>query len=126
MKRNSNPHTGQKAPGKRPVYDKRRKAKPETKACLQTYVVIFTVVRKGRKSPSAPELGTPHYDVCRGRLGNVQFGRVGVTDLAWKTQGVLGLVVLCKLPPEIPFHRACGSHTSVFFSYRAPAEKMKL
>lgn len=88
LKRNSNPHTGQKAPGKRPVYDKRRKAKPETKACLKTYVVIFIVVRKGRKSPSAPELGTPHYDVCRGRLGNVQFSRVGVTDLAWKTQGV--------------------------------------
>ena len=88
LKRNSNPHTGQKAPGKRPVYDKRRKAKPETKACLKTYVVIFIVVRKGRKSPSAPELGTPHYDVCRGRLGNVQFGRIGVTDLAWKTQGV--------------------------------------
>ena len=101
LKRNSNPHTGQKAPGKRPVYDKRRKAKPETKACLKTYVVIFIVVRKGRKSPSAPELGTPHYDVCRGRLGNVQFGRIGVTDLAWKTQGVFRPRPGCaKLRPD--------------------------
>lgn len=95
LKRNSNPHTGQRAPGKRPAYDKRRKARAETKACLKTYVVIFIVVRKGRKSPSAPELGTPHYDVCRGRLGNVQFGRIGVTDLAWKTQGGVQASACC-------------------------------
>lgn len=70
-----------------PVYDKTRKAKHKTKACLETYVVIFIVVRKGRKSPSAPEFGTPHYDVCRGRFGNIQFSRVRITNLSRKIHG---------------------------------------
>lgn len=52
-----------------------------------TYMVIFIVVRKGRKSPSAPEFGTPHYDVCRGRFGNVQFSRVRITNLSQEIQG---------------------------------------
>lgn len=105
-------HTHGRIPWKRPVYDKRRKAKHETKACLETYVVIFMVVRKDRKSPSAPEFGTPHYDVCRGRSGNVQLSRVRVTNLLWKAQGhVLGnLVMLYKLPPETPFHWAYRLH----------------
>lgn len=112
FKKNSNPHTHSRIPWIRPVYDKRRKAKHETKACLETYVVIFTVVRKDRKSPSAPEFGTPHDDVCRGRSGNVQLRRVRVTDLLWKAQGhVLGnLVMLYKLPPEIPLHWAYRLH----------------
>lgn len=51
-------------------------------------MVLFTVVGKGRKPPSAPELGTPQDDVCCGRFGNVQLSRVGVTDLSQKTQRV--------------------------------------
>lgn len=91
-----------------PAYDQTRKAKRQTKTCLETYVVIFIIVRKDRKSPSAPEFGTPHYDVCCGRFGNVQFSRIRVTNLSPEnTKGFLGhLVMPCELPPEIPLHHA--------------------
>lgn len=54
------------------------------------YVLISAVVGEGRKPPSAPEFGTPHDDVSRGRPGNVQFGRVRVTDLPGKDSGMSG------------------------------------
>ena len=69
--------------------DNTREATPRTKACLGTYVVIFVVVREGRKPPSAPEFGTPHYDMCCGRSWDVQFGRVRITNLSQKMQGGL-------------------------------------
>lgn len=45
-------------------------------------MAVFTVVGKGRKSPSAPELGAAHDDVRRGRSGDVQFRGVRVTNLS--------------------------------------------
>lgn len=64
-------------------------------------MVIFIVVRQGRKSPSAPEFGTPHYDVCRGWFGNVQFSRVRITNLSQEIQGAfLGNLVIIELHKE--------------------------
>lgn len=87
-----------------------RRAAPRTTACLGTYVVLFAVVREGRKPPSAPEFGTPHDDVCRGRSRNVQFSRVRITELPQKIQrGVLGNPVrLCERPPAVLWtYRLC-------------------
>lgn len=87
-----------------------RKAKNKTQACLETYVVVFIVVRKGRKPPSTPEFGTPQDDVCRGWFGNIQFSRERVTNLSPEnTRGFLGklVIILCRLPAKMPFR-----HTS--------------
>lgn len=78
------------------------KAKCETKACSETYMAFFAVVGKGRKSPSAPELGAAHDDVCCGRSGDIQFRGVRVTNLSPKNnKGMLG----CHITLHAIFHR---------------------
>lgn len=46
-----------------------------------TYMVFFGVVRQGRKSASASELGAPHYDRRCGGLRYKQVSGVRVTHL---------------------------------------------
>lgn len=120
------PHTqGQKAPGKRPVYDKESKAGNKSMPSdLRGY--LFTVVRKGRKfAVCSWNRATPTMMACRGRLGNVQFDSGRSLNLAWKTpRGVPGLVVLCKLPP-IHSTGLAGALAS-FLQLQSPAENEAL